>query len=202
MFKKCFMNKLPQLLFFVSASALICSCHHKKIVVYADSDIQLDNSQKNISVTDGTTFTIKELDFSSSGGVDLTVQWPRGKMNLTTSPEDGLSIANLTADTIVGSYQRVGVDTGQVKLTTDQVKFMIDSLYQLTGGINIAAKSRNYFIAPGKIVRITENTKAKIFPPYTQIPGGFDASETPELYKFYTNREVRDIIERLSKMIN
>jgi hypothetical protein len=195
------MNKLS-LLTIICVSVFLFSCHHKKVVVYADSDIQVDNSTNNITVTDGTTFTVKELEFSSGSAVDLNVQWPKGKIVLTTSPDDGLSIANLTADTIVGSYQRVGVDNGQVKLTTDQLKYAVDSLYQLTGGLNIAPRNKNYFIPPGKVVRITDNVKAKIFPPYTKIPGGFDATETPEVYKFYTNREVREIIERLTKMIN
>jgi hypothetical protein len=190
------------LLLLICSSVFIYSCHSKKVVVYADNDIQVDNAQKNITVTDGTTFTVKELDFSSSGAVDVDVQWPKGKMVLTTSPEDGLSIANLTADTIVGSYQRVGADNGQVKLTTDQLKYMVDSLYQLTGGMNVIPRNRNYFIPPGKVVRISENVKAKIFPPYTKIPGGFDASATPEVYKFYTNREVREIIDNLTKMIH
>jgi len=196
------MNKLSQLLIILASSVFVCSCHHKKVVVYADSDIQADDSKKNITVTDGTTFTVKELDFSDGSAIDLNVQWPKGKIVLTTSPEDGLFIANLTADTIVGSYQHVGADNGQVRFTTDQLKYMVDSLYQLTGGLNIAPRNKNYFIPPGKVVRITENVKAKIFPPYTKIPGGFDASETPEIYKFYTNREVREIIDNLSKMIN
>ncbi|HLY71437.1 MAG TPA: hypothetical protein VKR53_17000 [Puia sp.] len=196
------MNNSFRLLTIICVSVFLFSCHHKKVVVFADSDIQVDNSNKNIVVTDGTTFTIKELEFSSGGAVELNVQWPKGKILLTTSPEDGLSIANLTADTIVGCYQHVGADNGQVKLTTDQLKYAVDSLYQLTGGINIAPRNRNYFIPPGKVVKITDNIKAKIFPPYTTIPGGFDATETPEVYKFYTNHEVREIIEKLTKMIN
>src|ERR1700729_3021652 len=196
------MKRTPQLLLVFAACFLICSCHHKKVVVYADSDIQVDESQKNITVTDGTTFSVKELEFSTGSAVDLNVTWTKGKIVLTTSPDDGLSIANLTADTIVGSYQHVGADNGQVRLTTDQLKYAVDSLYQLTGGINIAPMNKNYFIPPGKVVKITDNVKAKIFPPYTKIPGGFDATETPEVYKFYTNREVREIIDRLTKMIN
>jgi DNA-binding beta-propeller fold protein YncE len=196
------MKKTPQLLLVLASCFLICSCHHKKVVVYADNDIQVDESQKNITVADGTTFSVKELEYSSGSAIDLNVNWPKGKIVLTTSPEDGLSIANLTADTIVGSYQHVGADNGQVKLTTDQLKYMVDSLYQLTGGLNIEPRKRNYFIPPGKVVRISDNTKAKIFPPYTKMPGGFDATETPEVYKFYTNPEVREIIANLTKMIN
>src|SRR5580698_4441610 len=196
------MNKFFQLPAIICVSLFLFSCHHKKVVVYADSDIQVDNSNNNITVTDGTTFTIKELEFGSGSAVDLNVQWPKGKIVLTTSQDDGLSIANLTADTIVGCYQHVGADNGRVKLTTDQLKYAVDSLYQLTGGLNIAPRNKNYFIPPGKVVKINDNIKAKIFPPYTTIPGGFDATETPEVYKFYTNREVREIIERLTKMIN
>jgi hypothetical protein len=65
---------------------------------------------------------------------------------------------------------------------------------------NISEANRNYFIAPGKLVRITAETKAKVFGPFTTIPGGFDAGSVPEIYKFYTLSEIREIIANLQKM--
>ena len=32
-----------------------CSTHQKKILVYSNSDLQLDDSHKNITVTEGNT---------------------------------------------------------------------------------------------------------------------------------------------------
>jgi hypothetical protein len=50
------------------------------------------------------------------------------------------------------------------------------------------------------MVRITAEPKAKVFGPYTTIPGSFDAGSVPEIYKFYTVPEVREIIGNLQKM--
>ncbi len=60
--------------------------------------------------------------------------------------------------------------------------------------------NQNYFILPGKIVRITTETKAKVFGPFTTVPGGFDAGSVPAIYKFYSMKEMREIITNLQKM--
>jgi hypothetical protein len=189
-------------LFLAGLSLLLlssCKSHSKKILVYASSEIQVDNTQKNITVTDGTTHHEKELEFSGADPVTLTIQSPLGKYNLEAT-EDGLFIANLKTDTVVGSFQHVGAQTGEARITQDDLKHRIDSLNQLVQGQNQSAANKNYFIPPGKIAHVTSLTDAKVFGPYTSIPGSFDAGSVPEIYKFYTNKEVREIIERLSKM--
>jgi hypothetical protein len=177
--------------------SVLTACGHKKILVFASSGIQVDESQKNIIVTEGTTHHEKELEFSGSSPVTINVQSPTGKFTLDAT-EDGLYIINLQKDTIVGSYQHIGEDNGTVKISTDQLKHTIDSLVQLTAGLNVSTAGKNYFIPPGKIGRVTANTKARVFGPYTTVPSGFDASTVPELYKFYTNPELREIIDKLS----
>jgi hypothetical protein len=186
------------LIFIVACSGLLAACgHNKKILVYASSEIQVDESQKNITVTEGTTHHEKELEFSGSGPVNLNVQSATGKFTVE-AVDDGLYILNLQKDTVVGSYQRIGSDNGKVKYTLEQLAHMADSLRQLTSGSNISAAAKNYFIPPSKIEKITANTKARIFGPYTTVPSGFDAGSVPELYKFYTNPEMREIINKLS----
>jgi hypothetical protein len=182
-------------LIFLSA----CTSHSKKILLYASSEIQVDNSQQNITVTDGTTHHEKELEFSGSAPVTLNVQTPAGKFTLEAK-EDGLYIANLKTDTVVGSFQHVGTEAGEGRITQDQLTQRIDSLKKLVLGQNQSVVNRNYFIPPNKISKITTATNAKIFGPFTSIPGSFDAGSVPELYKFYTNGEVRDIIAKLSGM--
>ena len=176
-----------------------CSSHDKKILVYASSNIQVDETQKNITITDGSTQQEKELDFTGSDPVTLNIQSPAGKFSLDAT-EGGLYIVNLKSDTIVGSYQHVGADNGEVKITQDALKQKLDSLQKLVVGQNVSAAGKNYFIAPNKIVWITAERKAKVFGPYVTIPGDFDAATAPEIYKFYTNKEVREIIGNLQKM--
>jgi len=189
-------------LFFISAVVLItmasCGSHQKKILIYASSDIGVDNTQKNITVTEGTTHHEKELDFSGSDPVALNIQSPSGKFTLDAT-DDGLYIANLKNDTVVGSYQHVGAE-GNSKITQEQLKHQLDSLQLLITGQNINAANKNYFIPPGKIVKINTSGTTKIFGPYTPIPASFDAGSVAEVYKFYTNKEVRDIIDKLTPM--
>jgi hypothetical protein len=191
----------------VSASILIaaitgltaCTAHSKKILVYARSDIKVDETQENITVTEGTAFHQKELDFKGSDPVTLNVVSPSGKFTLVAA-EDGLYIDNLKNDTLVGSYQHVGAEGGDAKITQDLLKQKVDSLQKLVAGQNVNAANRNYFILPGKIVKITSETRAKVFGPFTTIPGSFDASSVPEIYKFYSISEVREIISKLAAM--
>src|SRR3954470_15471529 len=84
-----------------------CSSHQKKVLLYADSKIQIDQSQKNITVEDGTTQVDQELDFNSGDPVVLNITGPKGKYTLEVK-EDGLFLANLKNDTVVGSMQHTG----------------------------------------------------------------------------------------------
>jgi hypothetical protein len=168
-------------------------------MVYANSDIKVDEAKQHITVSDGTTHHEQELDFPGSGPVALDVQSPQGKLDITAA-DDGLYILNLKSDTVVGSYQHVGEDTGQARITQDMLKQKIDSLQKLVQDQNVSDANRNYFIVPGKLVRISANAKGKVFGPFTTIPGSFDAGSAPEIYKFYNISEVREIIGNLEKM--
>ncbi len=185
----------------VALFALITSCasHSKKIMIYASNDIQVDESQKNITVTEGTTHHEKMLEFSGSDPVTLNIQSPSGKFTLQAT-DDGLYIANLKPDTVVGSYQHVGTDNGTVKITADGLKARVDSLQKLIADSNVSVANKNYFIKPNSIAKITDKTNAKIFGPFTTIPSGFDAASVPEIYKFYAVKEEREIIEKLTAM--
>jgi len=176
-----------------------CASHSKHILLYASSDIQVDNSQQQITVTDGTTQVEKELVFSGSDPVTLNITGPSGKYSLSVSG-DGYFVANLKTDTVVGSYQHVGMGEGEGKITQDQLVRRIDSLKQLIAGLNISPAARNYFLPPGKFVKVSDRPDVKVFGPFTSIPAAFDAGSVPELYKFYTNKEVREIIAKLEPM--
>ncbi|HEV3327361.1 MAG TPA: hypothetical protein VG052_17215 [Puia sp.] len=176
-----------------------CKGHEKKILVYASSDIQVDNTKQHITVTDGGPHHEQELDFSGSDPVTLDAQTPLGKVSVSAA-EDGLYILNLKSDTVIGSFQHVGADNGQPRITQDAAKQKLDSLQKLVQDQNVSDANRNYFIAPGKMVKISSNPQAKVFGPFTTIPGSFDAGSVPEIYKFYSINEVREIIDNLQKM--
>jgi hypothetical protein len=149
-------------------------------------------------VHEGTTQVEKELDFSSSGPIILNITGPGGQYSVE-APEDGYWLANLGSDTVVGSLQHTG-STKQTRITQDQLKLQLDSLNKLVRDANVSASSQNYFIAPGKIAKISNITGVKIFGPFTPIPSSFDASSVPEIYKFYDVSEVYTIISKLTEM--
>ena len=175
-----------------------CKGHEKKILVYANSDVQVDNTKTHITVTDGGPHHEQELDFSGGDPVTLDVQSPSGKLSLTAS-DDGLYILNLKTDTVVGSKQHVGAE-GEGRITQDALTQKLDSLKKLVADQNVSDANQNYFIIPGKIVKVTPETQAKVFGPFTTVPGGFDAGSVPAIYKFYSVREMREIIASLQKM--
>ena len=175
-----------------------CKSHQKKILIYANSDIQVDESQKNISVTDGNTQVEKELDFTSTDPVVLNITGPQGHFTLEAK-EDGFWLANLKKDTIVGSLQHTG-STANTRITQEELNHRLDSLNQLVKGTNITAQAKNYFITPAKIEKISDNTNVKIFGPFTSIPHDFDAGTVSEIYKFYNISEVNTIIQKLTEM--
>lgn len=172
----------------------------KKVLVYASDKITVDATQKNITVAngDGTTHHEQELDFTTGDPVTLNVETPQGKYTLTAQ-EDGLYIANCKNDTVVGSKQHVGAG-GESKITQDALTQKLDSLKKLVADQNVSDANQNFFITPGKIQKIGTETQAKVFGPFTTVPGGFDASSVPAIYKFYSMREMREIIANLQKM--
>ena len=178
-----------------------CKGHVKKVLVYASDKISIDNTQQNIAVAngDGTTHHEQELNFNTGDPVTLNVQTPQGKYTLTI-PEDGLYIANIKTDTVVGSKQHVGAEGGEARITQDALKQKLDSLQKLTTGQNVSEANQNFFIPPGKVAKLTTETQSKVFGPFTTIPGSFDAGSVPAIYKFYSMKEMREIIANLQKM--
>jgi hypothetical protein len=196
--KKMHMKKLSGLLLSVLFFLSACSSHQKKVLLYADSKIQVDESQKNISVEDGTTQVEQELNFNSSDPVVLHITGPGGKYTLEVK-EDGLFLANLKKDTVVGSMQHTG-ESRHSRITQQELQLQLDSLNKLIKGENISASAKNYLVPPGQIVKISNFINAKIFGPYQPVPSAFDASTVPEIYKFYSLSEEKEIIAKLTEM--
>lgn len=177
-----------------------CKGHNKKVIIYANSDIQVDNTKTNITVGEGSPQQEKELDFSGSGPVTLNVQTSSGKMTLEVA-EDGLYVANLKpTDTLIGSYVHTGTGDADSRISQDALKEKLDSLQKLVRNENVTAANRNFHILPNHIARLTPVAEAKVFGPFTPIPAAFDAGSVPEIFKFYSMKEMHETIDKLSGM--
>lgn len=177
-----------------------CKGHHKKVIVYAGSDIQVDNTKTNITVGEGGPLHQQDLDFSGGDPVTLNVQTPTGKVSVE-APEDGLYVLNLKGDTIVGSYQHTGTEAGESRITQEMLKQKYDSVQKLVRGENVSEANRNFFILPNHIQKISTNARSKVFGPYTTIPSAFDAGQAPEIYKFYSIKELYDVLAKMAVMM-
>jgi len=188
-------------LLIVVAGFAACKGHEKKVLVYASDKITVDDTKTHITIAngDGTTHHELELDFTTGDPVALNVESAQGKYTVAI-PEDGLYIANCKNDTVVGSRQHVG-EGGEARITQDALKQKLDSLEKLTQGQNVSEANQNYFITPGKAAKITNETTAKVFGPFTSVSSSFDAGSVPAIYKFYSMKEMREIIAKLDKMV-
>jgi hypothetical protein len=99
----------------------------------------------------------------------------------------------------VGSLQHIG-STKQTRITQEQLKIQLDSLNKLVSGSNISSAARNYLIVPGKMEKISDFTKVKVFGPFEQIPNDFNAGSLNEVFKFFNISEVNKIIYKLTEM--
>ena len=150
-----------------------------------------------VTLDPGTTHN--EITFEPDGD-NITVVSPSGKKEVAVK-EPGLYILNLKNDTLVGSYQETGTDNSQKVISQDDLWNRVDSLTKLMKGENVSAAAKNYNIPPMQAARITANKDAEIIGPYRKVPGSLDPSVKHEVYKFYTNKEIVEIIENVKKML-
>ena len=186
---------------FIAISALACiiflsacSGDSKKIIVWASGKVSVNGS--TVTLDPGNSHTTLEIPFT---GEKLTVKSPDGDVELPV-PAGGVYILNLKKDTVVGSFVRVGEGIGETKISKEQLRQRIDSLNQLMAGTNVNATAKNFNIPPKKLTKITDNQRAEIIGPYLKTPTTFEGGVEHEIYKFYTNKEVIEIVNRLKPL--
>lgn len=155
-----------------------------------------------VTMTDGSGYVEETVEVTDEKPVSWNVTTPTGKTTVNIPEEKGFYILNLKTDTLVGSQQNLGSELSGRTITQEELKVKIDSLVQLTTGANVSSASHNYFVLPGQLIKVSQSTEAKIFGPFTKIPGSIEADKdgkAPEIFKFYTNTEMRELIARLRK---
>ena len=189
--------KRIQFAILISAIIVNVSCgggSDKKVYIMASGKISVEGTI--IKSEAGTTHNEKILDVS---GDKISVQTGSTTMDISIT-EPGLYILNIKNDTLVGSYQRVGTQNKTARLSQQDLQLNIDSLLQLMAGTNATAANRNFCIPPGRATKITSNVKAQIIGPYLKLPSSFEGGDELEIYKFSTNKEIRETVDKLKKL--
>ncbi len=190
---------------FITLILFAVACHKpvtRKVIIMGRGKIVV--SDQKVDMQDGTGYAEESENIEGTEPITWKITTPKGKSTVTIPEEKGTYILNLKKDTLVGSLQLVGLDiSNQNVITQEELKWKIDSLIKLTKGDNVEFGGRNYFILPGQIIKISSNINAKIYGPFTLISNTIDTDDNntmPEIYKFYTNTEMHQLIEKFKKM--
>ncbi len=185
-------------------AGLFSSCAsemQKKVLVMGKGDLQVNGNK--VTMLKGSGYAEKEVLLYDKTATELTVETEAGTQTINIPAENGYYILNLKADTIAGSLQVFGKDLSNSKvITQEELKIKIDSIGNLTMGKNINGKT-NFMITPNQVMKISDNTSAQVFGPYRKIPSQLEAGpddKDPEIYKFYTNEDLRELMENLKKL--
>jgi hypothetical protein len=180
-----------------------CSGGTKKVIVYANSDADINDQTKTITQKDNEGHLDKEIEFNTGDKVSIKVIQKDGSTANVEIPEGGYYILNAKAkDTIVGGYQKYSTpEEANRIISQDQLRRNIDSLNQMINGQNTNAANRTYFIPPNTATKITSNTDATIVGPYHRMTSiEKNGDKEPEVYRFYSVKEVRETIDKLQKL--
>lgn len=163
------------------------------MLIMASGSIKAEGD--NITLAPGTTHNEQTI---TPAGDKITVNSPSGNKEFDVK-NAGLYLLNLKNDTIAGSYQKTGTDNSQIVITEENLWERVDSLTKLLKGEGVSEANRNYSIPPMSIAKITNNVDAEIIGPYRKVPGSLDPSKSHEVYKFSTNKEIAEVIDKVKK---
>ncbi len=179
-----------------------CSSRTKKIIVYANHDAIINEEAKTIIQKDDEGHIVNEIQYNTGDKVELKVQQKDGSVTSIEIPEHGYYILNVKAkDTIIGGYQKYSTpEEANRIITQEELKRNIDSLQQMIQGKNTSAANRTFFILPNAAAKISDNADATIIGPYHRMTSlEKRGDKEPEVYRFYSIKEVRETIDKLQK---
>jgi hypothetical protein len=179
-----------------------CSSGSQKLVVYTNNGATIDEASKVITIKDTFGHNEKEINFSGGDKKTLAVKSGLGDQNINIDGA-GYFIVNAKArDTIIGGYQKYStVNEANKVMTQEQLAHNIDSLKQMMTGANTNAANKTFFILPYSAAKVTDNEDAFIVGPYHRMTSiAKEGDKDPEVYRFYSIKEVRETIGKLEKL--
>ena len=73
----------------VASTIFFTACHSKKIIVYANNDVAINEDAKTITQKDNEGHVDKEIEYKTGDKVELKVQQKDGSTSNIEIPEDG-----------------------------------------------------------------------------------------------------------------
>jgi hypothetical protein len=177
----------------------LASCSNNKLVVMSKGAAKINPDAGTIISTDGAGH---EQNAVLTGTKNWTIESPAGKGSFELA-EKGLYVVNAKNDTIIGSFQNyVSSDKAGQVVSQEMVAQKLDSLKLLIEGKNVSAANRNFYILPNQAALVTSNLDADIVGPYHKMTSAASKNgEAPEVYRFFSIREIRETIGKLETLI-
>jgi hypothetical protein len=172
----------------------------KKVLIMGRGQITANGT--DITMNNGSGYAEETVEVKGEDAVIWNITTPSGKTTVNIPAEKGFYILNLKTDTIVGSEKNLGKDLAGRTMTQEELRSNIDSLIKLTSGSNVSEANHNYFILPNQLVKVSDHIEAQVFGPFNKIPQTIEVDKNgnaPQIFKFYTNTGLRELIENLKK---
>ena len=193
------------LLLAAAGAAFFASCGGgaaEKLLVYTNNGASINEAAKEITIKDTFGHNEKEIVFKSGDKAAINVKAADGNKSIEI-PGAGYYVVNAKArDTIIGGFQKYSApDQANRVMTQEQLARNIDSLKQMLTGSNISEANKTFFIPPYSAAKITDNADAFIVGPYHRMTSIEKVGDKdPEVYRFYSVREIRETIGKLEKL--
>jgi len=174
-----------------------CSKNVKKLLIFSRGKATVNTEAKTITVDNSSGHEEQTVEFNTSDKLTLQVKSQAGEATLEI-PTNGFYVLNLKGDTTLGSYQNYGsAESRKTTFTQDDIRQQIDSLQQLVANQNVSAAKRNFYLLPNTAAKISDNLDAFVVGPYHQMTSiEKEEGKTPEVYRFYSIKEVRENIDK------
>lgn len=176
-----------------------CSSNVKKILILSRGKATVNQDAKTIEVDDGTGHEEQTVEFNTGDKFSLKVKSQAGEATIEI-PENGYYVLNLKNDTTLGSYQNYGsAEERKTSFSQEDVAKQLDSLTQFVANQNVSPAKRNFYLLPNTGIKLTNNLDAFIVGPYHQMTSvAKEEGKEPEVYRFYSIKEVREKIDKIS----
>lgn len=179
-----------------------CSSGSQKVIVYTNNGGTIDEASKVITIKDTFGHNDKEINFSGADKKTVTVKSGSGDQSVEIDGAGYFIINAKARDTIIGGLQKYSTpEEANRVMTQDQLARNIDSLKQMVTGANTNPANKTFFILPYSAAKISDNADAFIVGPYHRMTSiAKEGDKDPEVYRFYSVREIRETIGKLEKL--
>lgn len=187
-------------LFAIAATFASCGGgggHEKKITIHSSGNFTVEGT--TITIEPGYTHNEKDLVLKGEK-INLAVKSSDGKTANFDLTEDGTYLLNLQSDTLIGNLVNYGSGSKVSSITKEQLDHIIDSTIQLMEGRNASDANKTFFLPPFTIKKLSAQQNAVVISSFKPIPRSVDVDDkgnSPEVYKFFTNKQKRETLKDL-----